>query len=507
MRACSRRSSRTSAGIPVRAEIIVGSSAGSVTGRDASAGGRGVRPGGSGRGATGVPCQVAAFFAAVDGADEALPSPSLTDIVRGWHLPSPALADPHDPPPVGGPAERHRQHAAARGALRPPRAHRGARPARVRLAARPLDLRRPAGRRPAGRVRSRRVAVRSPVRSRRRLVRDPQLLRAGPDRIPALHRRRRPLRHQRRRPRARRPRRRDRRVAHVGRPRHEPRGRRRPALGDAPPPRARDPAAAGARHRGRAVRAQRGHPGGHGPQRHGRGPFGRGGRRGASGCRRPCRVDAHRRAGCSPSSRPGRAPPDRRGRVPWTDAPPSSTRPGARTTSAAASRGTSGRAEAFGQRRPAGIAVDLGSGPGWYTAALGRPVVALDGALAMVRRTREVAPHALGVQADLHALPFRRGALAAAWARNTYVHLHAADVPLALGDLHRSLAAGAPVELTLFRGDRRGPRHLPGRRLPRSLVLDVDGRAAARRHRRRRVHARRPRGAHRERASRASASA
>jgi len=124
------------------------------------------------------------------------------------------------------------------------------------------------------------------------------------------------------------------------------------------------------------------------------------------------------------------------------------------------------RAEAFGQRRPAGIAIDLGSGPGWYTTSLGRPAIALDGALAMVRRTREVAPHALGVQADLHALPFRRGALAAAWARNTYVHLRAADVPLALGDLHRSLAQDAPVELTLFRGTDEGRGIFPGDDFP-----------------------------------------
>ena len=41
----------------------------------------------------------------------------------------------------------------------------------------------------------------------------------------------------------------------------------------------------------------------------------------------------------------------------------------------------------------------------------------------MVRRAVEVAPASLGVQADLGALPFRRGSLAAGWARNTYVHL------------------------------------------------------------------------------------
>lgn len=118
-------------------------------------------------------------------------------------------------------------------------------------------------------------------------------------------------------------------------------------------------------------------------------------------------------------------------------------------------------AEAFGAHRPAGVAVDLGSGPGWYTTALGAPVVALDGALAMVRRTRAVAAAALGVQADLSALPFRRGALAAGWARNTYVHLRAAEVPAALADLHRSLALGAPVELTLLRGAEEGRAIFP----------------------------------------------
>jgi NTE family protein len=38
-----------------------------------------------------VSAQGEPFFAAVDGADEALPVPSVGDLVRGWHLPSPAL--------------------------------------------------------------------------------------------------------------------------------------------------------------------------------------------------------------------------------------------------------------------------------------------------------------------------------------------------------------------------------------------------------------------------------
>lgn len=113
-------------------------------------------------------------------------------------------------------------------------------------------------------------------------------------------------------------------------------------------------------------------------------------------------------------------------------------------------------AQALGGRRPSGTAIDLGCGPGWYSAALGEPVVALDAALAMVRRAREVAPRALPVQADLLALPFRRDALAAALASNSYVHLRAVDLPMALNDLHRSLELGAPAEITLFGGDQEG---------------------------------------------------
>ena len=118
-------------------------------------------------------------------------------------------------------------------------------------------------------------------------------------------------------------------------------------------------------------------------------------------------------------------------------------------------------ARAFGARRPAGPVADLGSGPGWYTAALGEPVVALDAAFAMLRRTREVAPTCLPVRGALEALPFRRGALAGGWARNTYVHLRAVDVPMALHDLHGALRLGAPVELTFFGGKADGREVFP----------------------------------------------
>ena len=111
-----------------------------------------------------------------------------------------------------------------------------------------------------------------------------------------------------------------------------------------------------------------------------------------------------------------------------------------------------GFAEAV-RARGATPVVDLGCGPGWHTAELGPGTVALDAAWAMVRRVRDLAPGALPVKADLEALPFRRNAVGAAWARNSYVHLPRARMPLALADLHRATAVGAPVELRVLGGD------------------------------------------------------
>lgn len=118
-------------------------------------------------------------------------------------------------------------------------------------------------------------------------------------------------------------------------------------------------------------------------------------------------------------------------------------------------------AAALAKRAPSGPVADLGCGPGWYTGALGQPALALDAALAMLRRTREVASNALLVQADLQALPLRRSALGAAWARNSYVHLRSVDIPMALADLHRALHLGAPVELTFFGGEVEGRDAFP----------------------------------------------
>ncbi|OWY60462.1 hypothetical protein B7486_69055, partial [cyanobacterium TDX16] len=108
-----------------------------------------------------------------------------------------------------------------------------------------------------------------------------------------------------------------------------------------------------------------------------------------------------------------------------------------------------------------GAVVDLGCGPGWHLPSLGARPVALDAAKAMLDLVPVEAAGALRVQADLEALPFRPQALGGAWASKSYVHTARTHLPLALADLHRSLAVGAPVELLLFAGDQEhGP--LPG---------------------------------------------
>jgi TDG/mug DNA glycosylase family protein len=112
---------------------------------------------------------------------------------------------------------------------------------------------------------------------------------------------------------------------------------------------------------------------------------------------------------------------------------------------------------ALGRRaRPGGLRADLGCGPGWHLAALGRPALGLDAAGAMLAEARRRASGALLVRADLEALPLARGSLAAAWARNSYVHLPRARLPLALAELHAALEPGAPFALELFGGSGEG---------------------------------------------------
>ena len=99
---------------------------------------------------------------------------------------------------------------------------------------------------------------------------------------------------------------------------------------------------------------------------------------------------------------------------------------------------------------------DLGCGAGLHLPYLPRPTVALDAALAMVRLAREAAPDAWPMQADLEALPFRRGALGGGWARASYLHVRPERLPAALAELHHALAVGAPAHLLLLAGEDSG---------------------------------------------------
>jgi TDG/mug DNA glycosylase family protein len=118
------------------------------------------------------------------------------------------------------------------------------------------------------------------------------------------------------------------------------------------------------------------------------------------------------------------------------------------------------RAAAFAEAAPSGRPLlDVGCGPGGYLPdllAAGRDAVALDAARAMLDLARASAPAAWSVQGDIAALPFRPGSLGAAWARNTYLHIRRADLPIALAHLHRSVAVGAPIVLSVVEGDDEG---------------------------------------------------
>jgi double-stranded uracil-DNA glycosylase len=114
-------------------------------------------------------------------------------------------------------------------------------------------------------------------------------------------------------------------------------------------------------------------------------------------------------------------------------------------------------ARSFAKRVPAGaVRIDVGCGAGRYTPDLGRPVIGLDAAAAMLRQCRTEVPGALLVRGDLEALPFGRGTVGAAWANMTYLHVPRVRLPLALADLHRVLTVGAPVDLQVLCGDYEG---------------------------------------------------
>lgn len=105
---------------------------------------------------------------------------------------------------------------------------------------------------------------------------------------------------------------------------------------------------------------------------------------------------------------------------------------------------------------PGAARVDVGCGSGGHLQHLGRPVIALDAAFAMVELAREAAPDAWGVQADLEYLPFRNGSIGGSWARASYLHVRQKRLPWALMQLHRALTVDAPAAFTMRHGTHEG---------------------------------------------------
>ncbi len=110
---------------------------------------------------------------------------------------------------------------------------------------------------------------------------------------------------------------------------------------------------------------------------------------------------------------------------------------------------------------PGGLRIDLGCGAGRYLPHLGRPVVAFDASLPMLEACRATVPGAAYVQGDVEHLPFARGSLEGGWSWMTHLHVERDRLPMALWDLHRALAVGAPLRLQVLEGAYEGDA-LPG---------------------------------------------
>lgn len=95
--------------------------------------------------------------------------------------------------------------------------------------------------------------------------------------------------------------------------------------------------------------------------------------------------------------------------------------------------------------RGPGPVVDLGCGPGWNLPTLSPPRIALDAAAAMLAQVPDHAPGTPAVRAGAERLPFATGSLGGAVANRVHLHLPRRDIPMALADLHRALAPGAPA--------------------------------------------------------------
>ena len=126
----------------------------------------------------------------------------------------------------------------------------------------------------------------------------------------------------------------------------------------------------------------------------------------------------------------------------------------------AATHATAGRrseAASFAARVPPDATrIDLGCGAGRYLPYLGRPAIAFDASSVMLDACRAAFPDALYVQGDVERLPFTRGSVGGAWSWMTHLHVARDRLPMALWDLHRVLAVGAPFEVQVLEGEYEG---------------------------------------------------
>lgn len=97
-----------------------------------------------------------------------------------------------------------------------------------------------------------------------------------------------------------------------------------------------------------------------------------------------------------------------------------------------------------------GPVLDAGTGAGTYLEHLGPVVVGLDASAGMLDRARQRGRPL--IRGDLGRLPFSRQSLGAAWARNSYLHLTHAALPLALAELHRALGPGTRIVASFISG-------------------------------------------------------
>ena len=131
----------------------------------------------------------------------------------------------------------------------------------------------------------------------------------------------------------------------------------------------------------------------------------------------------------------------------------------------AASHATAGcraEAESFARRVPLGaLRIDVGCGAGRYLPHLGTPAIAFDASAVMLDACRREVPGGLPVLGDVEHLPFAAGSIAGAWSWMTHLHVPRVRLPMALWDLQRVLAVGAPFELQVLEGEYEGDA-LPG---------------------------------------------